>query len=189
VGLPGLLGRVGYVDQGCAGACEALPGQLRARLRHRQPTCCPDPQLGLAGHQWPHFGASVSDCVPSLVHRREPAAIGPSVGLGRPSPPVTAPGAGNRHIDLLGYLAPGQALATELKDQLRGGVVSAGTPRTHGDAGTLELFAHCAPMSAQLGTDLPQGPALGVQVSCTLNVHRATVTSLSRIGLPPNRDA
>ena len=29
--LPGLLGRVGYVDQGCAGACEALPGRLRAR--------------------------------------------------------------------------------------------------------------------------------------------------------------
>ena len=27
MGLPGLLGRVGYVDQGCAGACEALPGQ------------------------------------------------------------------------------------------------------------------------------------------------------------------
>ena len=44
-------------------------------------------------------------------------------------------------------------------------------------------------MNAQLGTDLAQGPALGVQVGCTLNVHRATVTSLSRIGFPPNRNA
>ena len=26
-------------------------------------------------------------------------------------------------------------------------------------------------MNAQLGTDLAQGPALGVQVGCTLNVH------------------
>jgi hypothetical protein len=38
-------------------------------------------------------------------------------------------------------------------------------------------------MNAQLGTDLAQRPTLGVQVGRTLNVHRATVTSLSRIGL------
>ena len=31
--------------------------------------------------------------------------------------------------------------------------MSAGTTRTHGDAGTLELLADRAPMSAQLGTD------------------------------------
>jgi hypothetical protein len=30
-------------------------------------------------------------------------------GLWRPSPPVAAPGAGNRHIDLLCYLWPTQA--------------------------------------------------------------------------------
>ena len=34
-------------------------------------------------------------------------------------------------------------------------------------------------MNAQLGTDLAQGPTLGVQVGCTLNVHGATVTSRS----------
>ena len=64
-----------------------------------------------------------------------------------------------------------------------------GEPRsaaTHGDAGTAKLIADRGPMNAQLGTDLAQGPALGVQVGCTLNVHRATVTSLSRIGLPRN---
>ena len=32
-------------------------------------------------------------------------------------------------------------------------------------------------VNAQLGTDLAQGPALGVQVGCTLNVHGATVTT------------
>jgi hypothetical protein len=33
-------------------------------------------------------------------------------------------------------------------------------------------------MNAQLGTDLAQRPALGVQIRRTLNVHGATVTSL-----------
>jgi hypothetical protein len=37
-------------------------------------------------------------------------------------------------------------------------------------------------MSAQLRADLRERPTLWVQISCTLNVHRATVTSLSRIG-------
>jgi hypothetical protein len=32
---------------------------------------------------------------------------------------------------------------------------------------------------AQLGTDLAQSPTLGVQVGCTLNVHRATVAAQS----------
>jgi hypothetical protein len=32
-------------------------------------------------------------------------------------------------------------------------------------------------MNAQLGTDLAQGPALGIQVGCTLNFHGATVTA------------
>jgi hypothetical protein len=44
----------------------------------------------------------------------------------------------------------------------------------------VELFADRAPVNAQLGTDPAQGPALGVQISCTLYVHRVTVTILSR---------
>jgi hypothetical protein len=32
-------------------------------------------------------------------------------------------------------------------------------------------------MNSQLGTDLAQGPALGVQIGSTLNVHRDTVTA------------
>jgi hypothetical protein len=47
---------------------------------------------------------------------------------------------------------------------------------THGDTGRLELLVDRAPMNAQLGTDLAQAPALGIQVGCTLNVHRDTVT-------------
>ena len=100
-------------------------------------------------------------------------------GLWRPGPPVAAPGTGNRHIDLFCYLSPGQALVTQLQDLLCGGGMSGRTAATHGDAGPLELLADRAPMNAQLGTDLAQGPTLGVQVGCTLNVHRATVTSLS----------
>jgi hypothetical protein len=34
-------------------------------------------------------------------------------------------------------------------------------------------------MNAQLGTDLAQGPTLGVQVGCTVNLRCATVTSRS----------
>ena len=50
--------------------------------------------------------------------------------------------------------------------------MSGRTAATHGDAGTLELLADRAPVNAQLGTDLAQGPALAVQVGCTLNVLR-----------------
>ena len=39
-------------------------------------------------------------------------------------------------------------------------------------------------MNAQLGTDLAEGPAAGMQVGCTVNVQRVTVTSRSRIGSP-----
>jgi hypothetical protein len=53
---------------------------------------------------------------------------------------------------------------------------SAATPH---DAGPLEPLAHRAPMSAQRRTDLAEGPALGVQVGCTLNVHGDTVTTRS----------
>ena len=34
-------------------------------------------------------------------------------------------------------------------------------------------------MNAKLGTDLAHGPTLAVQVCCTVNVHRATVTAQS----------
>jgi hypothetical protein len=51
------------------------------------------------------------------------------------------------------------------------------TAATHADPNALELLADCAPMNAQLGTDLAQAPTLGVQVGCTLNVHGATVAS------------
>jgi hypothetical protein len=50
------------------------------------------------------------------------------------------------------------------------------TAASHCYAGTLELLADCAPVDAQLGTGLAECPAFGVQVGCTLNVHRDTVT-------------
>jgi hypothetical protein len=53
-----------------------------------------------------------------------------------------------------------------------------GAAATHGDASPTKLLADRGPGNAQLGTDLPQGPALAVQVGRTLNVHRDTVTSL-----------
>ena len=59
--------------------------------------------------------------------------------------------------------------------------MSRSTPATHGDAGTTQLLAHGGRRDAKLGTDLAQAPALAVQVGCTLNVHRDTVTSFSRI--------
>jgi hypothetical protein len=55
------------------------------------------------------------------------------------------------------------------------------SPATNGDAGTAKLMTHRRRRKAQLNADLAQCPALGVQVGCTLNVHGATVTSLSRI--------
>jgi hypothetical protein len=39
-------------------------------------------------------------------------------------------------------------------------------------------MADIGPMNAQLGADLAQGSALGVEVGSTLNVHGATVTTL-----------
>jgi hypothetical protein len=53
---------------------------------------------------------------------------------------------------------------------------------THGEAGTPKLIAHGDLGNTQLGTDLAQGPTLGVQIGCALNVHGATVTSHGRIG-------
>jgi hypothetical protein len=42
-------------------------------------------------------------------------------------------------------------------------------------------------MNAQLGADLAQGPALGVQVGRTLNVHGGHGNHSQPIGLPPNQ--
>ena len=48
---------------------------------------------------------------------------------------------------------------------------------THEDAGLAKLLAHRGPGNAQLGTNLAQGPALGVQVGCAIDVHCDTVAS------------
>ena len=55
--------------------------------------------------------------------------------------------------------------------------MSGRTVATHRAAGRAKLFAHRGRRDAQLRTDLPQRPALGVQVGCTLNVHRVTVAT------------
>ena len=100
-------------------------------------------------------------------------------GLWWPGPPVAAPCTRDSHIDLFCHLIPCEALITKLQDLLCGGGMCRRAATTHGDAGPLKLLADRAPRNAQLGTDLAQGPALGVQVGCTLNVHRATVTAVT----------
>jgi hypothetical protein len=67
----------------------------------------------------------------------------------------------------------------KLQDLLGGGGMSRRAAATHGDAGLAKLMADRAPGNAQFGTNPAQRPTLGVQVGCTLNVHRATVTSLA----------
>jgi len=53
------------------------------------------------------------------------------------------------------------------------------TGATHPDPGAAQLIAKGGLREAQLGTDLAQRPALGVQLGRSLNVHRDTVTSRS----------
>jgi hypothetical protein len=74
---------------------------------------------------------------------------------------------------------------TGLQDLFCGSGMTRRTAATHGDACARKLIAHCRPWNAKLGTDLAEGCTLGVQVGCTLNLHRATVTSLSRCVGPP----
>jgi hypothetical protein len=100
-------------------------------------------------------------------------------GLWRPGSPVAAPRTGASHIDPFCDLGPAQASITKLRDLLRRCGVCGGAAATHGDAGPAKLLADRRRGNAQLGADLAQGPALGVQVGCTLNVHCATVTSRS----------
>jgi hypothetical protein len=73
-------------------------------------------------------------------------------------------------------------MVTQLQHLLCGGLMGRRTATTQRDAGAIELMADCGRMNAQVRADLPERPTLWVQISCTLNVHRATVTSLSRIG-------
>jgi hypothetical protein len=94
-------------------------------------------------------------------------------GLRQKGPAVAAPRTGHGHIDPFCYLIPGQALVPQLQDLLCRVGMSRRTAAAHGDPGTLELLADRAPMNAQLGTDLAQGPTLGVHVGCTLDIHRA----------------
>jgi|SRR5215211_5536329 len=97
--------------------------------------------------------------------------------LWRPGSPVTAPSTGNRHINLFGHLIPGQALVAQLQDLLCGSGMSR-SAATHGHASPTKLVAHCGRGNALLGTDLAQGPAAGVQVRRTLNIHWVTVRHL-----------
>jgi hypothetical protein len=48
--------------------------------------------------------------------------------------------------------------------------VSGRTAATHGDAGEAKLIADRSGRDAQLRTDLAQGPTLGIQVGCTVNI-------------------
>jgi hypothetical protein len=106
-----------------------------------------------------------------------PTAQAGGVGLLRPL--VAAPCTRDRHIDLFCYLSPGHALVAQLHDLFGGGGMCGRTGATHGDPGTPWLIADRGLRKPQLGSDLAQGPALGVQVGCPLNVYSATVTSLS----------
>jgi hypothetical protein len=69
-------------------------------------------------------------------------------------------------------------------DEMQGPYMCGRTATTHDDASPTRLLTHCSRGNTQLGTDLAQAPTLGVQVGCALNVHRATVKSLSRIRFP-----
>jgi hypothetical protein len=67
--------------------------------------------------------------------------------LWRPGSTVTAPRAGNRHINLLCNLVPGQAFVAQLQDLLGGGGMS-WSAATHGDASTTQTVADRAPVNA-----------------------------------------
>jgi hypothetical protein len=70
-------------------------------------------------------------------------------------------------------------LVAQLQDLLCGAGMSGRAAATHGDASATKLLADRSRGNAQLGTDLAQGPAQGVQVGRTVNVHGDTVTSRS----------
>ena len=107
--------------------------------------------------------------------------------LRRPGLSVAAPCTRASHDHLFCHLTPGQALITKLQDLLGGRRMSGRSAATHGDADAPKLLADCGRGNAQLVTDLAQRPTLDIQIGCTLNVHRATVMSLSRIAFPLSR--
>jgi hypothetical protein len=96
-------------------------------------------------------------------------------GRGRQCLPVAAPCARASHTYLVCDLGPAQVLVTKLQDLIGGGGMSGRAAATHGDAGLAKLIAHRGPGTSQLGSDLAQGPALAVQVGCTVHFHSATV--------------
>ena len=104
------------------------------------------------------------DLLPSAQARR----------LWWPGGSVATPCPGNCHVDPLCYFRPGQTLVTKVEDLLRGGWVSRYADRTHGDTGATKMIVDHVRSNAQLRADLAQGPALGIQLCCTLNVHRTT---------------
>jgi hypothetical protein len=53
--------------------------------------------------------------------------------------------------------------------------VSRRTAATRAHTSAMELFADRGPVNAKLRTNPSQGPVLGIQLGCTLNVHGATV--------------
>jgi hypothetical protein len=59
----------------------------------------------------------------------------------------------------------------------RGGRMSRGAA-THGHARAMERLADCGKMTAQLRTDLAQGPTLCIRVGRTFNVHGVTVAAV-----------
>jgi hypothetical protein len=71
---------------------------------------------------------------------------------------------------------PGQPSVTKLHDLIGGCGMCRRTGATHSDPGTASLGADCGLREVKLGSDLAQGPAAGVQVGRTLNIHCATVT-------------
>jgi len=51
---------------------------------------------------------------------------------------------------------------------------------THRDTGATKMIVDHLPPKAQLRADLAQGPALGIQLCRTLNVHSATLNELKQ---------
>ena len=87
---------------------------------------------------------------------------------------VATPCPGNSHVDPFRHLSLGQTLVTQVEDLLGGGWVRRCADGTHGDTGATEMIMNNIRSNVQLCADLAQGPALGIQLCCTLNVHRTT---------------
>jgi hypothetical protein len=113
--------------------------------------------------------------VPIKGVSENPLPTAGTYGLWRPCLLVATPCTRASHACLFCDFCPAQVLVTKLQNLLCGGEASRRAAATHGDTSPTKLLAHRGPGNAQLGTDLPQGPALGLQVGCTLGIHGATV--------------